>query len=93
MAPGCDCGRDDALTESAALDGNPSILSGRVDLGAHESVCGSIQDFDVEARENDSGGFDAMASIKTHLPDCPAGRVTVCVEGCGEALCREVDCP
>ncbi|GIK16464.1 MAG: hypothetical protein BroJett003_14280 [Planctomycetota bacterium] len=30
---------------------------------------------------------------KATLPDCPAGRVHVCVEGCGEALCREVQCP
>lgn len=144
-SPCIDRGKDDVVAESTDLDGNRRILSGRVDLGAYESVCEAVRDFDVEARENDSGGFDVVASIKTHLPagstvrlvftpvdengdpdpccatgecgpqvrcptvrrarimadgrgkaslpDCPVGRVTVCVEGCGESLCREILCP
>lgn len=128
-SPCIDRGKDEAVTKTTDLDGNPRILSGRVDLGAYESVCEGVRQFEVDARENDSGGYDVTASLKTHLPagstvrvtfaseqggdeprirraridadgrgkaslpDCPSGRVTVCIEGCGEGLCREVECP
>lgn len=131
-SPCVDRGKDEAVSETTDLDGNPRILSGRVDLGAYESVCEDIRDFDVEARESDSGGYDVTAALKTRLPagstvrvaftpydegghageprvrrariasdgqgkaslsDCPAGRVSVCVEGCGEGSCREIQCP
>ncbi|MCC7293054.1 MAG: right-handed parallel beta-helix repeat-containing protein [Phycisphaerales bacterium] len=69
---------------SVDKDGNPDVDPCCADRtcgpGAH---CPTVR----KARIDSAG--QGIATLR----QCPDGAVTVCIEGCGERLCRDVDCP